>query len=86
MQLTYILGNGFDIAIGLSTGYSDFYKWYKKQPDESEEVSLLKETINEEIEKGNDDWKDFEYALGQFTAIVTDKKNIWNVFKMLGDL
>ena len=35
MQLTFILGNGFDKAIGLETGYRDFYRWYVDQPNES---------------------------------------------------
>lgn len=81
MQLTFILGNGFDLAIKMKTSYGNFYEWYKDQPDESEEVKLLKITIQEELAKGNDNWKDFEYALGQFTAIVTDKRKFINCFE-----
>ena len=81
MQLTYILGNGFDVAIGLATSYPCFYKWYKDQENESDEISLLKKTIKEEIDKGNDNWKDFEYALGQFTSKVTDKKKYMDCFQ-----
>ncbi|MBQ6877201.1 MAG: hypothetical protein IJO22_02225, partial [Oscillospiraceae bacterium] len=36
MQLTYILGNGFDLAIKLKTGYKHFYEWYEEKPDETE--------------------------------------------------
>lgn len=85
MQLTFILGNGFDLAIKMKTGYGDFYEWYKDQPDESEEVKLLKITIQEELAKGNDNWKDFEYALGQFTAIVTDKRKFISCFEYARD-
>lgn len=81
MQLTYILGNGFDVAIGLATTYSAFYEWYNKQCSESEEVILLKDTIDKEIKKGNDNWKDFEYALGQFTLKVPDKKKYMDCFQ-----
>ncbi len=81
MQLTYILGNGFDIAVGLATGYTCFYKWYKDQENESDEISLLKKTIKEEIDKGNDNWKDFEYALGQFTNVVKDKEKFIACFQ-----
>lgn len=82
MQLTYIVGNGFDLAIGLKTDYTSFYKWYKnKCPDESAEISLLKRTIKEELSKGNNKWKDFEYALGRFTSIVTDKKKYMDCFQ-----
>ena len=65
MQLTFLLGNGFDKAIGLDTGYGDFYNWYQQQPDESDDIKYLKSSI-----KGNEKttWADFEIALGQFTA------------------
>lgn len=81
MQLTYILGNGFDLAIKLKTGYKHFYEWYEEKPDETEEISLLKKTIREQIDKGNDKWADFEYALGQFTALVADKEKYIACFK-----
>ena len=32
MSITFLLGNGFDRALGLETGYSAFYRWYCKQP------------------------------------------------------
>ena len=35
MNVTFLLGNGLDKAIGLKTGYHDFYKWYIEQPDDS---------------------------------------------------
>jgi len=28
MNIIYIIGNGFDINLGLKTRYVDFYKWY----------------------------------------------------------
>lgn len=28
MNVTFLIGNGFDKALGLKTGYMDFYKWY----------------------------------------------------------
>lgn len=28
MQITFLIGNGFDIGIGLKTRYEDFYKEY----------------------------------------------------------
>lgn len=28
MNVTLILGNGFDLNMGLPTAYSDFYKYY----------------------------------------------------------
>lgn len=30
MNITLILGNGFDLNMGLPTAYSDFYQYYLK--------------------------------------------------------
>lgn len=84
MQLTFILGNGFDKAIGLKTGYYDFYKSYlnpNNNSNESTEVELLKNTIQKELENNTGKWEDFEYALGQFTAILTDKHKFISCFQ-----
>ena len=32
MNVTFFIGNGFDINIGLKTKYSDFYPYFKKMP------------------------------------------------------
>lgn len=77
MELTFILGNGFDKAIGLNTGYGDFYAWYSKQTSETPDISLLKDTI-----KGNEEttWADFEIGLGRFTENFTDAKRFIDCF------
>ena len=87
MQLTFILGNGFDKAIEMHTGYEDFYNWYVKEPYESEDVELMKREINKYLENKKDKkeqestWADFEIALGQFTNVITDKVRFIEVFK-----
>ena len=65
MNITFLIGNGFDIAIGLNTSYQSFYKWYLEQDDESEDIAFLKDHI-----RGHEKttWADFEIALGQFTS------------------
>ena len=64
MQLTFILGNGFDRAIGMNTGYRHFYKWYVQQPNESDDVALMKIEINKYLNGEEPTWADFEIALG----------------------
>ena len=58
MNITFFIGNGFDINLGLRTRYKDFYPKYM---DEYPEDILTKE-----IEKNDKDWSDLELALGQF--------------------
>ncbi|MFT8329198.1 MAG: AbiH family protein [Oenococcus oeni] len=37
IQLTYMIGNGFDLHLGLKTSYRDFYKYLKK-PEQEEKI------------------------------------------------
>lgn len=64
MNVLYILGNGFDLQIGLPTAYSDFYQYYVSLESKSDSIKQLKEAI-----KGSPkDWSDLEMALGKYTA------------------
>lgn len=69
MNITYILGNGFDLNIGLKTHYSDFYDYYVKVPSDDEDIKKFKKDI-----KGNNryNWSDLESALGKYTKEISD--------------
>ncbi len=77
MQITFVLGNGFDRALDMKTGYNDFYEDYKKKPNKTEEIALLKKEIGKETEV----WEDFEVGMGQFTLMVPDKQKYMDCFK-----
>ncbi len=64
MNILYILGNGFDINLGLKTRYSDFYQYYLSLESKNEDVVKLKENI-----RGNN-WSDLELALGEYSSNV----------------
>ncbi|MBK7465948.1 MAG: hypothetical protein IPJ43_03540 [Saprospiraceae bacterium] len=38
MEILYIIGNGFDINLGMKTRYSDFYTYYKTTNSKSEAI------------------------------------------------
>lgn len=65
MQITFLIGNGFDINIGMKTQYPEFYKYYIKQPSSNIFVKKLKDNLlqDERMEY----WKDLELALGRYT-------------------
>jgi hypothetical protein len=75
VEILYIIGNGFDLNIGLNTSYKDFYEYFKRQSNEDafyENVDeRIKERINEWIEDVEktpfDTWADLESALGEYT-------------------
>lgn len=63
-NILFILGNGFDISLGLETSYSKFYEHYKKLPTTNKTIKALRDSI----EKHTDNWSDFEKAFGEYTV------------------
>lgn len=64
MNVVHVIGNGFDIAQGLNTRYSDFYNFLKTQ-DPSNELDklMIQQLTTEKVEL----WKDLEIELGRFS-------------------
>lgn len=79
MNITYIIGNGFDLCLGLNTRYSDFYDYYQNQPSPSEEVKQLKANID----RNKENWADLELALGEYTPNFKDSNS---AIKVMEDL
>lgn len=64
MRITFLIGNGFDINLGLNTTFSDFVKVYKSLDSKSEHVKAFREHIKDNEKK----WSAAEEALGQYTS------------------
>lgn len=76
MNITFLIGNGFDVNLGLKTRYIDFYKYYVnlERTNASSVVKRFKNEINDfikdEFKKQDEtkiDWRDLEIALGKWT-------------------
>lgn len=78
MEITFLLGNGFDIQCGLKTSYINFYKYILKKKYSIDlnkvyakaVVSGIENIIYREIYKSRDKietWADLEFQLGVFT-------------------
>lgn len=65
MNVTFLIGNGFDLNIGLATTYSAFLKEYTKPSDEDND--LLK-YFKHNILKDAEMWSNAELAFGAATA------------------
>lgn len=59
MNITFMIGNGFDINCGMKCTYRDAYNGYIKMPTPSPIIAAFKGRINENI----DTWADFEVAM-----------------------
>ena len=82
MKTVFIIGNGFDINLGLPTGYQDFYNYYLKQPSGSEQISSLKKYL--EKERYNT-WADLELGLGDYTRYLTTEDDVEIILHDLSD-
>lgn len=63
MDITYLIGNGFDISVGLHTKYSEFLEYYRAKKTDNPLIQKFKNSIT-----GNQDlWSDAEIAFGECT-------------------
>src|SRR5665213_2891986 len=63
-NVTFIIGNGLDLSLGLKTAYRDFYEYVKSRGLHPEN------RIYKAIQESPETWADFELALGQYTHYI----------------
>lgn len=63
MNIVFLVGNGFDLNLGLKTRFSDFYKYYHKQ--RAEDNRQYVRDFLDKIKRG-EDWSDFELSFGKY--------------------
>ena len=66
MNITFLIGNGFDINLGLNTRYTDFYPTYLSKGHDD----ILSRAIADNYDK----WADLEVALGKVLKDVTPEQ------------
>lgn len=81
MNTVFIIGNGFDINLGLKTSYKNFYEHYKTIEPKTELIKNLKEDIS----NGITDWSDLEIAFGKYTVKLEDIKQFDEVYEDIVD-
>lgn len=81
MKILYILGNGFDLNLGLKTSYRDFYEFYKSVESPKNKVNDLKKNISSNYKN----WSDLELALGQYTDELNTLDDFDEVFEDIGE-
>lgn len=70
MNIVYLIGNGFDLNLGLKTSYKDFINDYKALKPEHQKTTILKfiDYIENKQLKGDPNWSDIEVQMGQYTG------------------
>lgn len=77
MDITFLVGNGFDLSLGYKTSYMDFYQYYLDQPNDpkhDEAISRLKKSIEKDRENELENWSDFEIGLGRCSRLFSSKE------------
>lgn len=69
MNITFLIGNGFDLNIGLATKHSNFLKKYTEP---SGKDSDLLQYFKKHIQKDMDTWSNAELAFGAATKLFMD--------------
>lgn len=77
MNILFLIGNGFDLNIGLKTRYCDFYEHYNSIETSSNNLKKLKDDIANNITN----WSDLELALGKHTDKVNSIEEFDEVFE-----
>lgn len=69
MNITFLIGNGFDINLGLKTRYTNFYPYYlEKYPEE-----MIAKFISQD--KNYENWADLELGLGDMLEFISKDKS-----------
>ncbi len=71
MDITFLIGNGFDLMMGLKTDYSRFLEYYLDKPSD-EKICI--EKFKEQIEANIQTWSNAEIALGRYTSSFTQNE------------
>lgn len=65
MNITFMVGNGFDVGLGMDSRFSDFFPQYI---EESKNKPELIKVLSERIQHNSDEWSYFEEQLGEYTS------------------
>ena len=90
MNIVYLIGNGFDINLGLKTRYVDFYNHYLdilhddpliEEAKRSIKIYLQKVKAKRKLNMDEVNWADLELALGEYTENFQNKREFDKVFR-----
>ena len=76
MNVTFLIGNGFDLRLGLHTKYTDMYEGYIKEPSGNEVIRRFKKTLEQDSPNGYKTWGDFEMAMAQHAKTFSSEEEL----------
>ncbi|MBE6644681.1 MAG: hypothetical protein E7612_04790 [Ruminococcaceae bacterium] len=73
-NITFIIGNGFDLNLGMKTKYCDMYDGYIKTPSDSKVIESFKHELKHR--DPYDKWSDFEMAMAQYAGALQSEHDL----------
>ena len=77
MNITFLIGNGFDLNLGLKTQFKDFINKYTESDTTDDNIRAFRNIID----KDKKTWASAELAFGQYTD-----NNLWNDIELDAEL
>lgn len=87
MRTVYLIGNGFDVNLGLPTQYINFYKHYLglDRTSDTANISKLKDHLQKSLSSSDKYWSDLEEAMGNYTSFLSAYDEVEEVFDNIND-
>ena len=73
MGVTFLIGNGFDLNLGMKTRYTDMYDSYIKSESKSTVIDKFKKDLQKEEHNHYENWSDFEMGMARYAENFTDE-------------
>ena len=74
MNITFIIGNGFDLNLNMRTKYSNMYSGYLQTPSKSTVIQKFKNELANR--KPYDKWSDFEIGMSDYAKKLSSEKEL----------
>ena len=70
-KITFIIGNGFDLNLGMKTRYADIYDSYVNTPSQTAAIAAFKRDLHDHTRY--DKWADFELGMAKYAKTLRDE-------------
>jgi len=68
MSVTFLIGNGFDLNLGMKTRYTDMYEGYVKSKSKSRVIEKFKRDLQKDEHNHYENWSDFEMGMAKYAT------------------
>lgn len=68
MNITFLIGNGFDLNLGLNTRYTDMYESYIDSESDNQVIEKFKEDLKKDEHNHYENWSDFEMGMANYAS------------------